>query len=169
MLYLPRRIRSAIVWLFMMPAALWAGLQAPECECATGEHRYFCPRMFGATTPVASSALPKPPKNCCSKSAEKQARVVSYCAASKATPRGSSGMRADLSEPCSQCKAVPSSPLVLSDSVKVPTAEHTAWLPLSSTNEQVSHTRNLANALRSLASDQLPTIDRVVVQCRLLI
>jgi hypothetical protein len=144
----------------MMPAALWMSVQAPECECATGEHRFFCPHMlFGATKSAATASTQH---SCCHESA-----AESCCNGD--VPTGPGVQKSSSSAPCSDCQAVPSATATASDRVEAPAVEHTAWLALSPAVDQASLTLVLASDRFLPASDRLPMTDRVIVFCCLLI
>ena len=174
MLHLPSCIRTAIAWA-LMPAAFWSGVQAPECECASGEHRFFCPKMLGAglgSEPVAQAdsklaccqrraSSEHPTKKCC---AAALANVASTNDAPRRTvaPSSSDG-------PCGQCKAVPSSPLRITDRVEAPLADWTAGQPTIFADDHAALLALQADRRSLPPSDRLPMTDRVIVLCCLLI
>lgn len=165
--YLPHSIRSAIVWA-MMPAALWSGMQAPECECASGEHRFFCLKMFAAGARAESPVRNESKHDCCAKTSPSPSPT---CCAAKGTDdaRRVTGVQSGSSVPCGQCKAIPSSPISSTDRVEAPPADWTAWLPLGLNADQVSLIAAQGNDYCLPPSDRLPMTDRVIVLCCLLI
>lgn len=165
--YLPHSIRSAIVWA-MMPAALWSGMQAPECECASGEHRFYCLKMFAAGAPAESPVRNESKHDCCAQASPIPSPT---CCAAKTTgdARRVSGVQSDSSVPCGHCKAIPSSPISPTDRVEAPAADWTAWLPLGVNADQVSLIVSQGSDYRLPPSDRLPMTDRVIVLCCLLI
>ena len=164
---LSHHVRSAIAWA-MMPAALWSGMQAPECECASGEHRFFCLKMFAVGAPAESPARNESKHDCC---AETLPGPTPTCCAAKTTDdsRRVTGVQSDSSVPCGQCKAIPSSPISPTDRVEAPPADWTAWLPLGVNADQVSLIAAQGNDYCLPPSDRLPMTDRVIVLCCLLI
>lgn len=160
--HLPRLIRSAIAWA-MMPAALWMGVQAPECECATGEHRFFCPHMltagFGTKKSVGSTSAQH---LCCQKAATESC-------SNGVTASNTPGLHTSANGPCNHCQAVPSSTTIVDDRVEAPTIDQTPWLSLSLALDQAPLSFLLASDRLLPASDRLPMTDRVIVLCCLLI
>ena len=167
MLYFSRQIRSVIVWFAMMPAALLAGMQLPECECATGEHRFFCTRMFEPTLPATSAVQSGTKLSCCAKQSSNQPKAAACCTA-KSEAGGKCLVSNTSSEPCSQCKAIPSSPTNILERVSVPAADWITWLPLGYSADQESLIALQGNERLLPASDRLPMTDRVIVLCCLL-
>lgn len=166
MFSLAHSFRTAIVWI-MMPAAFWSGLQAPECECASGEHRFFCGRLFAAfrseptvTTRSVSSS------SCCAT----HGATIATCSAADASPAGSSGVSSSaVSGPCNSCRAIPSSPLQVGERSEASSQNQTEQLLPSLNQDQVSLALILASEYGLPASDLLPMTDRVIVFRRLLI
>ena len=169
---LSRRIRSIIVYAVMMPGALWAGVQAPECECASGEHRFFCPMMIGAPRSISSKTLAahgiEPRRSCCTRLSPSSTPLRSCCA-SKAISSASSTLNVSSPQSCGQCRAIPHQPPVLGDRVDAPSLQQEASLQLSNASDQVSLAQRFANSYRTPPSDRLPKTDRVIVLCCLLI
>ena len=155
----------------MMPAALWSGVQAPECECASGEHRFFCLKMFAVIAPAESPARIESQHDCCARTSPRPAPTCCAAKTAKTTDdsRRVTGVQSDSSVPCGQCKAIPSSPISPTDRVETPPADWTAWLPLSVNADQASLIAAQGNDYCLPPSDRLPMTDRVIVLCCLLI
>jgi hypothetical protein len=151
-----------------MPAAFWAGVQAPECECSTGEHRFFCPHhLLGlGSQPVGDSNLSNqsadqgPKHSCCRKAAVERTTVART--AHPAVGKSVSG-------PCSHCKAVPNSSPTKVVRVELPRDVQVAWYAPGLSTDQKALAELQANEHRRPPSDRLPTTDGVVDLCRLLI
>ncbi len=152
----------------MMPAALWAGMQAPECECESGAHRFYCLKMFAANTCAELPAQNKHEQNCCSQSLPGPSRA---CCAAKTTDasRNPTVVPSESQIPCGQCKAIPNSPISFTDRIEVPPADWTAWLPLGVAADQASLIAVQGSDRCLPPSDRLPMTDRVIVLCCLLI
>ena len=161
MLFVIRNIRAAITWV-MMPLALWSGLQAPECECTNGEHRFFCSRMLAAVRPAIGTAKVAPQHLCCSPTALKadEAKADS----------GQSGLRSTSeSGPCGHCKAIISSPLATGQVVALPSLERSTWLPVNLVLTDANSVLSYRHNGRLQPSECWPSADRVIVYCSLLI
>ena len=165
MFHLPYYLRSAIAWA-LVPAALWSGVQAPECVCASGEHRFFCPKMLRRVF-SESTARTEPKHACCAQKAVKQSPACRATASKEGTCPAGVGSTA--SGPCSQCKAVPSSLAYVADGVQIPSTDWTTWLSAACTVDQAYLVARQADDHCLPASDRLPMTDRVIVLCCLLI
>lgn len=162
MFLLPRYLRVAVAWA-LMPAAVWSGVQAPECECSTGEHRFFCPHMlFGLKNPAKSDETVATKHSCCHRAAAEADR-------SKDVAPSASGLHRALTNPCSRCKPVPSSTPTVTVRVDVPAHHDLAWLPATHLVDRASLVVMSANERALPASDRLPMTDRVINFCCLLI
>lgn len=165
--FLTHTLRAAIVWI-MMPAALWSGMQVPECVCESGEHRFFCGKMFGATNTAMSAAPKKSPTSCCDAS-RGQERSRSCCS-NKAVADDSSGVASSATaKPCGRCEAVPNAPLKSVERVKVPAPEQTVCLLLSPSLDAALSALHTSRDFDRPFTDQLPVTDRVIAFRRLLI
>ena len=167
MFALSHHLRSAIAWA-MLPAALWSGMQVPECECASGEHRFFCLKMFAANARAESPLRHEPKHDCCSRTSTSPSPI---CCAAKTTDasRRLTGVQSDSQVPCGQCKAIPNSPISTTDRVEAPPANWTAWLPLGVAADQAALIAVQSSDHCLPPSDRLPMTDRVIVLCCLLI
>lgn len=156
--HLPRSIRSAIVWA-VMPAALWMSVQAPECRCATCEHRSSCPHMiFGSKN---SFAYASKQRSCCRSS-------VRQSSGADATPIGGPGLQQASSGPCCCCQAIPNLTVTVSDRVEAPAVQRAVWISLNQAVDQAPLNLALADGRLLPPSGRLPTTDRVILLCRLL-
>lgn len=156
------QIRAAVV-AAMMPAAIWSGVQAPECVCSNGEHRFFCPHLLsvaGSNRDDASFVNTK--ASCCNW--EKQ---PASCEAPKLQCQ--LGLHDVANPPCSHCVAVPNSTPSVVDRVEAPSMNHVEWFTPSTADDQATLAALVANDRARPASDRLPLTDRVIVLCCLLI
>jgi hypothetical protein len=155
----------------MIPAAVWSGIQAPECECATGEHRFFCPHMLAAIAGSTKGVADADSGDACRRQTVENSCCASAVPTSGATgpTSGATGLQNSSSGPCGQCKAVPSSTSKAVDRLEAPQLEHTAWFAPSPESDQRLLQWTQANDLRLPASDRLPMTDRVILLCCLLI
>lgn len=158
---LPHYLRACIAWA-LMPAAFWSGMQAPECECRTGEHRFYCPYMLGVAANATPVEAKKPVHSCCHRTSAKH-----QSSSDVATKQP--GMHRSADSPCGHCTAVPSSFSTVTNRVEVPNYEDVVWFALSLTVDQAGLGLALANHRPTPFSDRLPTTDCVVDLCRLLI
>ena len=148
-----------------MPAAFWSGMQAPECECASGEHRFFCGHLFAAfrSEPTATA---RSVSSCCAT----HGATVATCSAAESSSDGSTGVSSSaVSGPCNSCRAIPSSPLQVGERSEALSQNQTEQLLSSLNQDQVSLALVLASECGLPASDLLPMTDRVIVFRRLLI
>ncbi len=96
-----------------MPLALLAGMSLPECECANGQHRFFCRGALGIaarvqTTPMTSGHDCCPASKCC-------VTAVKCCCCGDSSS-GTPGPK----EPCGGCKSVPRSVLTVGEILRIP-------------------------------------------------
>ena len=161
---LAHSFRTAIVWI-MMPAALWSGMQAPECECASGEHRFFCGNLFTAFRSEPTTTARSMPSCCATHVATATASL-----AADSSPDGMSGVSSSaVTGPCNSCRAIPSSPLKIGDRSETPSQNRTDRLLSSMHADQISLALVLGSEYGLPSSDLLPMTDRVIVFRRLLI
>lgn len=111
----------------MMPLALWAGMAPPECECADGQHRFYCPGALNVVTKVSPDSKHACclPKRCCQAAADKTV-AKSCCRADQASGGNTPGSRAS-GLPCGHCKSIPSSALALNKAVSLPELDRAAF------------------------------------------
>jgi hypothetical protein len=77
----------------MMPLALWAGIQAPECECPDGTHRFFC-------TSALEGGSPRPLSGVKTAGAGRRSCCMGGRVADRAAESGAHA-------PCKHCRTVP--------------------------------------------------------------
>jgi hypothetical protein len=161
-------IRSALA-LVLMPAAVWSGIQAPECVCSTGEHRFFCPHMMAAAVrPTTAACSTSTASSCCSHYT-RHSCCIATASLHDATCRDAGMQSATSAPPCSHCTAVPNSTPMVLDRVEAPSTDHVEWFTPSSADDQATLAALVADDRVVPESDRLPLTDRVIVLCCLLI
>lgn len=115
MIRISSTLRNAVLSA-MIPLALFAGLQLPECECANGERRILCPHALGVRKShadvAAKSCCDRPARSCCRKEASRDSE------------------RPASQSPCDACKIITAKPFTSSVTVAAP-APVESWLFLA--------------------------------------
>jgi hypothetical protein len=170
---LPYYLRAAIAW-GLIPLAFWSGVQAPLCQCASGEHHFFCPKLLGLETRSERVASAQPGKNsseksCCAKRSTPAPAEPSCCATKGKPAENADGVQTAPARPCGECQSIPASPLGLTNLVEIPSADCTIRSTVESSGDEIALLVRQGNMILLPASDRLPMTDRVIVLCQLLI
>jgi hypothetical protein len=139
----------------MIPLAVLAGLQLPECECANGEHRILCPHALGR----ASRRLETSSKSCCA--------PATQCCCQKKLRCDSESDASHV--PCGHCKIVAPKSFVYGAIVAIPELPKLPFCVIGSEVADPLHSSTLLAWDIAQAHDIGPPDDLVVIHCCLLI
>jgi len=157
-LRLLRQFRVAVAWA-MVPMAMWAGMRVPECQCANGEHRLFCPGALGIhlTQRVAHPAAAPASRACCQANncSEGRGDEASCCNQPGASDSPSNS-------PCGHCQPVPAASATVTGSVAVPALDSAFFVAVVESGLS-AFALSPMSARVEMPIETGPPLDRVIV------